>query len=104
MFLGVANRHKILATARKNGYQSLMVNAGISYEQLEDGVLHLPREDRSKLASRLLESLEEDDFELSPEWAEELDRRVKEMDSGTAGMVSSEDFWKEINQRFGTNV
>lgn len=80
-----------------------MVNAVISYEQLEDGVLHLPREDRSKLASRLLESLEEDDFELSPEWAEELDRRVKEMDNGTAGMVSSEDFWKEINQRFGTN-
>ena len=80
-----------------------MVNAVISYEQLEDGVLHLPREDRSKLASRLLESLEEDDFELSPEWAEELDRRVKEMNNGTAGMISSEDFWKEINQRFGTN-
>jgi putative addiction module component (TIGR02574 family) len=84
-------------------YEFCMVNAATSYEQLEKGVLHLPREDRSKLASRLLESLEEDDFELSPEWAAELDRRVKEMDEGKAEMISSEDFWKEINQRFGTN-
>ena len=45
-----------------------MVNAAISYEQLESGVLNLPREDRSKLATRLLVSLEDDDFELSPEW------------------------------------
>lgn len=80
-----------------------MVNAAISYEQLENGVLSLPREDRSKLASRLLVSLEDEDFELSPEWAEELDRRVKEMDEGTAEMISSEELWKKINQRFGTN-
>jgi len=80
-----------------------MLNTTISYKQLEVGALDLPREDRSKLASRLLESLEEDDFELSPEWDAELDRRVKEMDEGTAEMISSEDFWKEINQRFGTH-
>ncbi len=80
-----------------------MVNAASSYEQLENGALHLPREDRSKLASRLLVSLENDDFELSPEWAEELDRRVKGMDDGTAKTISSEDLWKEINQRFGTS-
>jgi putative addiction module component (TIGR02574 family) len=84
-------------------YEFRLVNGVTSYEQLEKGVLHLPREDRSKLASRLLESLEEDDFELSPEWAAELDRRVKEMDEGKAEMISSEDFWKEINQRFGTS-
>ena len=38
-----------------------MVNAAISYEQLEDRALHLPREDRTKLASRLLVSLEDDE-------------------------------------------
>lgn len=84
----------------------------ISYEQLEVGALHLPPEDRSKLASRLLESLEtgesgpesreDDDFTISPEWAAELDRRVKAIDDGTAKMIPMEDFWKEINQRFGT--
>jgi putative addiction module component (TIGR02574 family) len=80
-----------------------MVNTTISYEQLEGGALRLPREDRSKLASRLLESLEDDDFELSPEWDEGLDRRMKEMDDGTAEMISSEELWKKINQRFGTD-
>jgi putative addiction module component (TIGR02574 family) len=80
-----------------------MVDNAISYELLENGALHLPREDRSKLAGRLLESLEDEDVELSPEWAEELDRRVKEMDEGTAKMISSEEAWKEINQRFGTH-
>lgn len=80
-----------------------MANAAISYEQLENGALHLPREDRSKLASRLLVSLEDDDFELSPEWAEELDRRVNEMDEGRAETIPSEELWKQINQRFGTS-
>jgi putative addiction module component (TIGR02574 family) len=74
-----------------------MAKAAISYEQLENGALHLPREDRSKLASRLLVSLEDDDFELSPEWAEELDRRVNEMDEGRAEMISSEELWKRIS-------
>lgn len=81
-----------------------MANAAISYEQLENGALHLPREDRSKLASRLLVSLEDDDFELSPEWAEELDRRVKGMDEGKAEMITFDELWKRINQRFGTSV
>jgi len=87
----------------KCGGESRMVDAAISYEQLENGALHLPREDRSKLTSRLLVSLEDDDFELSPAWDAELDRRVKEVDAGAAKMISSEDLWKEINQRFGTN-
>jgi hypothetical protein len=34
-----------------------MAIAVISCEQLEVGALHLPREDRTKLASRLLERL-----------------------------------------------
>ncbi|MBX3742383.1 MAG: addiction module protein [Akkermansiaceae bacterium] len=60
----------------------------ISYAQLEDEVLHLPLEDRSRLANRLLESLDEDDgLELGPEWNEELQRRVKKIDGGTARMI-----------------
>lgn len=59
-----------------------------SYTHLEDEVLRPPFEDRSRLASRLLESLDEDDgFELSPEWSEELQRRVKAIDDGTAKMI-----------------
>ena len=73
-----------------------------SYERLEEEVLHLPRVDRSKLAGKLLESLDEDDVELSPEWREELRRRVSDIDSGKAEMIPADDIWKEANQRFGT--
>jgi putative addiction module component (TIGR02574 family) len=74
----------------------------LSYQRLEDEVLHLPRIDRSQLASRLLESLEEDEHELSPEWREELQRRVASIDAGKAKLIPAEDLWKEIGQRFGS--
>lgn len=73
-----------------------------SYQHLEEKVLHLSRVDRSKLASRLLESLDDDDSELSPEWREELQRRVSNIDSGKTKLIPAEDLWKEVNQRFGT--
>ena len=73
-----------------------------SYERLEEEILQLPRVDRSKLVNKLLESLVEDDIELSPEWREELRRRVDDIDSGKAELTSAEDLWKEVNQRFNT--
>ena len=75
-----------------------------SYQRLEEEVLHLPRVDRTQLASRLLESLDEDEHELSPEWREELQRRIENIDAGKAKLIPAEDLWKEINQRFGTTV
>jgi putative addiction module component (TIGR02574 family) len=74
----------------------------LSYQRLEDEALHLPRTDRSQLASRLLESLEHDEHELSPEWREELQRRVAIIDAGKAKLIPAQDLWKEIGQRFGS--
>ena len=73
-----------------------------SYQRLEDEVLHLPRMVRSQLASRLIESLEEDERELSPEWREELQRRVASIEAGETKLIPAEDLWKEIGQRFGS--
>lgn len=75
-----------------------------SYQRLEEEVLHLPRMDRSQLASRLLESLDQDEHELSPEWREELQRRVGDIESGKTKLVPAQDLWNEINQRFGTTL
>jgi putative addiction module component (TIGR02574 family) len=75
-----------------------------SYQHLEEEALHLPRMDRSKLASRLLESLEEDDREISPEWREELRRRASDIDSDKEQLIPADGIWKEINQRFGTDL
>jgi putative addiction module component (TIGR02574 family) len=73
-----------------------------SYQRLEEEVLHLPRIARSQLASRLLESLEEDEHEWSAEWQEELQRRVASIETGSAKLIPAEDLWKEAEQRFGT--
>ena len=73
-----------------------------SYQCLEDEALHLPRVDRSRLANRLLESLDEDEPELSPEWRQELQRRVANIDAGMATLTPADDLWKEVSQRFGT--
>ena len=63
-----------------------MVTTAISYEKVKEDALHLPIEDRSRLASRLLESLDDED-DISPEWKDEIRRRVQEMKDGTAIMV-----------------
>ena len=60
------------------------------------GALELPRSDRSYLAAKLIESLEEE--ELSPEWREELDARVARWKSGETKSVSSEDVHRKIGQ------
>lgn len=75
-----------------------------SYQRLEEEILHLPRVDRSRLASRLLESLEEDEHDLSPEWRDELQRRIADIDAGTSKLISSEVLWKEAGQRFGSTI
>ena len=50
-------------------YNPHMASSAELYDQVKDEALHLPREDRSRLASRLLESLDRDD-EISPELAD----------------------------------
>jgi len=84
-------------------YNTLMANTAHAYDVLENEVLTLPREDRSKLATRLLESLDRDD-ELSPEWLEEIRRRAKDIDEGKTKLIPSEEVWKQVNERFGTDL
>jgi len=91
-----------LARWRRIGYCHPMTVTTLSYERLEEDVLRLPRGDRSKLANRLLESLDDDEFQLSPEWRDELQRRIGEIDAGKANLIPAEDLWKEVNQRFDT--
>ena len=72
-----------------------MVTRAVSYEKVKDDALHLPIEDRSRLASRLLESLDDDD-DISPEWKDEIRRRVREMKSGTAVMVPHDEVMANV--------
>lgn len=79
-----------------------MVTTAVSYEKVKDEALQLPLEDRSRLASRLLESLDDED-DVSPEWLEEIRRRVKEINDGTAKMVPHDEVLANVRARLAKN-
>jgi putative addiction module component (TIGR02574 family) len=65
---------------------------------LEDA-LALPAEERADLAATLIDSLDEKDAEAVDEaWAEEIQRRVREVESGAVTTVS----WSEARRRMLT--
>ncbi len=68
--------------------------------QLLEEVLRLPLEDRSQLIEQLLRSVESDEGKLSPEqwdriWAEEINRRVREVDAGKVQLIDADDAFAE---------
>ncbi len=71
-----------------------MVTTVVSYEKVKEDALHLPIEDRS----RLLESLDDDD-DISPEWKDEIRRRVQEMKDGTAILVPHDEVMANVMAR-----
>lgn len=81
---------------------SHMSTTASSYEKVKDDALHLPLEDRSRLASRLLESLDDGD-DVSPEWLVEIQRRVKEIKEGTAKMIPHDEVMANVRARLAKN-
>ena len=73
-----------------------MVTTAELYEKAKDCALHLPAEDRSRLAGRLLQSL--DDLEALPsEWLHEIHDRADDIDSGRVKLIDGEDFLRRLN-------
>ena len=55
-------------------------------EKLQAQALQLPPEERSQLADRLITSLFED-HEIEAAWAEEVERRIADIESGRSKLV-----------------
>ena len=71
-------------------------------EELYREAVELPEKDRAELAGLLLESLESDpdpDVELA--WSEEIERRVREIESGKVRMIPWEQVRAELHARLG---
>jgi putative addiction module component (TIGR02574 family) len=69
-----------------------------SSEVLLKAVLNLPAEEREELAARLLGSVGYDqEAPLGPEWREEIEKRLKEIDDGTVKAIDGDEFmaWLE---------
>jgi putative addiction module component (TIGR02574 family) len=64
----------------------------VNIQAIEQEVLHLPIEERARLAEKLLASLENlSDQEIERLWLVEAQRRVAEIDCGSVRMVSAEE-------------
>ena len=58
----------------------------------------LPPEERIRLAEELLSSVQESDEEIEAAWAEEIERRLEEVESGTAKLIPAEEVFAEIRR------
>ena len=65
-------------------------------EQLEVAALHLPRDERARLAEALISSLDEES-EVERAWNVEIRRRVAELDAGTVETIPAEQVFAELN-------
>ncbi len=71
-----------------------------STDDIFQAAFDLPREDRKFLADRLLETLDgKDDSEVRRKWQEEVDRRVKSIEDGTAKLIPAEEVFDSLRKR-----
>ena len=70
----------------------------MTFDSLLDTVLGLPLEQRSRMASRLIESVDEDVEPLSPAWLWEIDRRMERAKSGEAKRVAHDEVMAEVRR------
>ena len=66
-----------------------------SLEEIESTVLALPREDRARLAERLMDSLD-DEASVEAAWRATVRRRVEELRNGTARVVDGDEVFESL--------
>jgi putative addiction module component (TIGR02574 family) len=70
---------------------------GLPAEKIIAEALELPRSVRALVAERLIESLDfEEPLEISVEWREEIRRRCKEIDEGTAELLDGDEVFARL--------
>ncbi len=61
-------------------------------------IAELPVAMRARLADEILRTLNPADPEIEAAWIEEVDRRIKEYESGQATMVPGEEVFKKMDE------
>jgi putative addiction module component (TIGR02574 family) len=70
-------------------------------EEIAEKVLKLPSTARASLAELLLESLDyEEDFLISDEWMNEIQKRCREIDEGKVQLISAEDALAQLQKKY----
>jgi putative addiction module component (TIGR02574 family) len=70
-------------------------------EEVAEKALKLPSAARASLAEMLLESLDyEEDFLISDEWMNEIQKRCREIDEGRVQLISAEDALAQLQRKY----
>jgi putative addiction module component (TIGR02574 family) len=64
-------------------------------EEIEAAAMQMTKSSRARLAGMLLGSLDDED-EIEAAWDEEIERRVREIDSGEVALISGEQVMAEL--------
>lgn len=67
-------------------------------EELSRKARALPPKERIRLAEQLLSSVRDTDEEIEAAWADEIERRLAEVENGTARLIPSEEVFAEIRR------
>ena len=67
-------------------------------DELSQKALELPPEERIRLAERLLATVHEVDAEVEAAWDEEIQRRLAEIDNGTAKLIPADEVFAEVRR------
>ena len=77
-----------------------MMNMGRKVTELLREAAELPENERAELAGRLLETLESEHEEgVEAAWAEEIERRVRQLDAGEVRTIPWEQVRSELYAR-----
>ncbi len=69
-------------------------------EDLAERALKLPSSARASLAEVLLKSLDyEEDFLISEEWKDEIQKRCREIDEGEVQLIPAEDALAQLQRK-----
>jgi len=73
----------------------------MSYEEIKSAALSLPPDARATLAEDLLESLGTDaQQQIDAKWAEEAERRDKEIENGVVTAIPGEEVMARLHSRY----
>jgi len=67
-------------------------------DELSRKARNLPPEERIRLAEELLSSVQDSDEEIEAAWAQEIERRLEEVENGTAKLIPAEEVFAEIRR------
>jgi putative addiction module component (TIGR02574 family) len=84
-----------------NSYKEQSSEWSASFDELLRAALELPPHARAMLAGHLLDGLDDrQQTDIDAAWAEEIERRIRDVDEGKVRLIPGEEVLAELRSRF----